>query len=92
MLLPINHKQPGKGLISNYFNKDVITVIGGFAGTGGLNFPDPVYIPSPPQVVNQLWVRIYPDDIFVMTHEEALTANESRCGQAILESMVGRRR
>ena len=70
----------GKSLIGNYFNQTVIGVIGGFAGAGD-NFPKPVYTPAPPQVINQLWVRIYPDDIFVMTHEEALTANEADAGK-----------
>ena len=70
----------GRGLISNYFDNNVIGVIGGFAGVGG-NFPKPVFTPAPPQVINQLWVRIYPDDIFVMTHEEALTDAESKAGK-----------
>ena len=70
----------GKTIISNYFDQSVISVIGGFAGVGN-NFPKPVYTPAPPQVINQLWVRIYPDDIFVMTHEEALTANEQDAGK-----------
>jgi hypothetical protein len=71
----------GKSLISSYFSNNVIGIIGGFAGAGGLNFPGPVYVPAPPQIINQLWVRIYPDDIFVMTHEEALTANEIDAGK-----------
>lgn len=70
----------GKTIISNYFNQTVVGVIGGFTGVGD-NFPKPVYLPASPQVINQLWVRIYPDDIFVMTHEEALTANESDAGK-----------
>lgn len=74
-------QQAGKGLISTYFNKDVLNVISGFAGVAGQNFPGPVYIPSPPEPVNQLWVRIYPDDIFVMTHEDALTPDETKAGK-----------
>ena len=70
----------GKTIIGNYFNQNVTSIIGGFAGVGN-NFPKPVYTPAPPQVINQLWVRIYPDDIFVMTHEEALTANEADAGK-----------
>ena len=31
--------------------------------------------------VHELWVRIYPDDIFIHTHEEALTAKEFESGQ-----------
>lgn len=31
--------------------------------------------------VHELWVRIYPDDIFVHTHEEALTAKEFEGGK-----------
>ncbi|MEO7044007.1 MAG: hypothetical protein ABI091_01780, partial [Ferruginibacter sp.] len=70
----------GKGLISTYFNKSVISVIGGFAGVD-INFPKPVFTPVAPQTINQLWVRIYPDDIFVTTHEEALTAAETEAGK-----------
>lgn len=31
--------------------------------------------------VHELWVRVYPDDIFVHTHEEALTAKEFESGK-----------
>ena len=76
----INKSQTaGKTIISNYFGENVSNVIGGFAGIG--NFPKPVYVPAAPQLVNQLWVRIYPDDIFVMTHEEALTDAETQAGK-----------
>jgi hypothetical protein len=70
----------GKAVIGNYFNQNVVSVIGGYAGVGA-NFPKPVFTPAPLQVINQLWVRIYPDDIFVMMHEEALTANETDAGK-----------
>ena len=82
----INKSQTsGKTVISNYFNETAASVIGGYAGIGE-NFPKPIYTPAPPQVVNQLWVRIYPDDIFVMTHEEALTANETDAGKQFWKS------
>ncbi|MGN6435171.1 MAG: hypothetical protein ACTHMM_01510 [Agriterribacter sp.] len=34
-----------------------------------------------PKKVHELWVRIYPDDIFVHTHEEGLTAKEFESGK-----------
>jgi hypothetical protein len=71
----------GKNLISTFFNQSVSSVIGGFAGQVVGNFPKPVYISDPPKLVNQLWVRIYPDDIFVQTHEAALSPTETDAGK-----------
>lgn len=41
----------------------------------------PVLVATPTQQQNELWVRIFPDDIHVHTHEEALTRNEIHDGQ-----------
>ncbi|MDN3657348.1 hypothetical protein QWZ08_16980 [Ferruginibacter paludis] len=71
----------GKNLINTFFNQSVSSVIGGFAGQAVGNFPKPVYITDPPKMVNQLWVRIYPDDVFVQTHEEALSPTETDAGK-----------
>lgn len=38
--------------------------------------------PGPDDPVQELWVRIYPDDIFVHTHEDQLTAEEYDAGKA----------
>lgn len=41
---------------------------------------DPVFV-TPTSTVNELWVRIFPDDIFIDTHEEELTADEKKDGK-----------
>ncbi|HEY6978177.1 MAG TPA: hypothetical protein VH396_17875 [Chitinophagaceae bacterium] len=71
----------GKTMIATYFNTDVSSIIGGWAGEGASDFPRPVFNPPQPEIVNQLWVRVYPDDIFVITHEEDLSQNELDAGQ-----------
>lgn len=40
----------------------------------------PVVVPNK-KLVNQLWVRIYPDDIAIQTHEEPLTLQEVASGK-----------
>lgn len=41
----------------------------------------PPVLSMPTKTVNQLWLRIYPDDIHIHTHEEKLTQNEVRLGK-----------
>lgn len=71
----------GKTKIATYFNADVTKIIGGWAGLAEAGFPKPVFNPREPETVNQLWVRVYPDDIFVITHENDLSENERNAGQ-----------
>lgn len=72
----------GKNIITNFVDKEAIQVIGAYAaGTERAPFPKAVFEPKPPQIVKQLWVRVYPDDIFVKTHEEKLTQTELDAGR-----------
>ncbi|MBT8183499.1 MAG: hypothetical protein KJN76_01560, partial [Eudoraea sp.] len=52
---------------------------------GGTNPLDNLELPPvlavPTKTVNELWLRIFPDDIHVHTHEEKLTENELRLGK-----------
>lgn len=81
---PKNNSQiKGKDIVTGYIEKwantNVENVIGNMpvippAGNGA------------PEFVNQLWVRIYPDDIAINTHERALTDNEISAGQQFWKS------
>ena len=71
----------GKNKMTTYFNADVTKIIGGWAGLEETGFPKPVFNLQEPETVNQLWVRIYPDDIFIITHENDLSENELNAGQ-----------
>jgi len=64
-------QQHGIAVISKFISDDATSII------------DKAAAVLEPQVkkVHELWVRIYPDDIFVHTHEEAITANEFESSQ-----------
>ncbi|MGZ5245714.1 MAG: hypothetical protein ACXWV5_01410 [Flavitalea sp.] len=49
-------------------------------------FPGAVIIPKEPEIERQLCIRIYPDDIMIMTHEPKLTENEVKAGQQFWKS------
>lgn len=49
-------------------------------------FPGPVIVPKEPEIEHQLCIRIYPDDIMIMTHEQKLTENEVKAGQLFWKS------
>ena len=53
-------------------------IIGG-KKTGSLDAP--IIVATPSRQVNELWVRIFPDDIHVQNHEPALTPEEINDGQ-----------
>ena len=44
--------------------------------------PHPGIVGSIPKTKKQLWVRIYPDDIFAQTHEPELSPNEIKAGKS----------
>ena len=72
----------GLGLIASFINEQAVPAFGAFTDVAGTEpFPKAVITPKVPELQNQLWVRIYPDDIFVDTHEEKLTANEVQAGK-----------
>ncbi|MBX3252644.1 MAG: hypothetical protein KF862_00780 [Chitinophagaceae bacterium] len=61
----------GIDLLSEYISSDAAAVIGKAKAV----------IEPKLKKVHELWVRIYPDDIFVHTHEEELTAKEYESGK-----------
>ncbi len=80
---PKNNSQKfGLGLINTFIKDKASVAFGSFSDVvEGDPFPKAVFNPKPPVIQNQLWVRIYPDDIFVDTHEEAITQNEINAGK-----------
>ncbi len=76
-----NSQKYGLGLINTFIKDKASAAFGSFSDVvAGDPFPKAVFNPKPPVIQNQLWVRIYPDDIFVDTHEEAITQNELNAG------------
>ena len=52
-----------------------------FNRTGTTSFGPSFVLATPTRQVNELWVRIFPDDIHIHSHEAALTAEEIKDGQ-----------
>ena len=70
-------QQKGATQVGTFLGSQVGTAVAGVVA--GLQAqPGPVL--AAPKV-HQLWVRIFPDDIFIRTHEPDLTANEVSLGQ-----------
>lgn len=71
-------QQYGKTLLLDFFAKEALPVV---ESLGSKDQPLP-FKSQGPQTVYQLLVRIFPDDIFVDTHEPELTAAELEAGKA----------
>jgi hypothetical protein len=80
----------GVNMLDTYIKTTVAPTLSSFAGntdqgtlsaTGVSEFPQAVITPLATTTRYQLLVRIYPDDIFIDTHEEALTRAEQDAGR-----------
>lgn len=68
----------GKNLLLDFFAKEALPVVETLGGKAGKDIP----VTLKGQTTYQLLVRIFPDDIFVDTHEPELTAAELEAGKA----------